>query len=1178
MADIKIILNGEEIIVQEGMTILEVAKERGIEIPTLCHDEYLKPYGSCWVCLVEVKGARGFVPSCATKVYDGMDVNTDSKEVREARKMTLELLLSDHYADCTAPCILECPARVDVQGYVALVNDGLYHEAVELIKNRLPFPLSVGRVCPAFCEKECRRQIIDEPIAIRQIKRFAADKDLEDEAHTFIPECKSPTGKRVAIIGAGPAGLTVAYYLAQKGHKCIVYEAMAENGGMLRYGIPEYRLPKEVLDKEIGLIKKIGVEIHNNVRLGKDFTLEFLYKEYDAVFLGLGAWTAVSMNIEGEDLDGCYLGIDFLRMVTEGELKKVGKHVAVIGGGNTAIDAARTALRLGADKVMIVYRRAEEQMPADEVEIKDAKEEGIELHLLQNPTKIIGKDGKVEGMQVIKMRLGEPDSSGRRRPVPIENSEFIMQVDMVIPAVSQKPDTQFLLDDAGKIINKKLNLTRWNTIEVDEKTMCTNIDKIFAGGDLTRGPSTVIESIADAYTAAQSIDQFMNGKKIQPLKEKFNSKKAESYKDIPTEEFDEYETIKRFKPNFLPVKDRITNFKEVEEIFTEEQVKKETARCIECGCDVNYTCDLRKYATDYDAIASRYVGAVNNHPIDKTHPFILRDANKCVNCGRCVRTCLEIQGVGALGYIYRGFGTLVAPEFGESLLKTSCMSCGKCIDVCPVGALTPRNTHYKLAPLDLEKVETTCALCGAGCKVWYFKENEVILKAEAGDSPITANNVCFNAHFGYEALQSDERITQPMIRKDNELKPVDWEEAIGYISQKFTEFEREVAFFSNGNFTNEELFLLGKLSKQYKNSKKYSWELNGSVVKEQLGIDFSPNPTSDLEKSELIVMVGEVTHTVGVKVMQAQNAGAKVMVLYPEANRFTRRADYHIQSHYYIEVINEFAKYLVEYRHHNIDYIVNCIDNFVDFNHQLQLAIQKDECEKYAQELIQYKKVIFVYSESDLDYDTQNAIFNLSMLRGNVGTEGNGLVACSELANKPYLQKMGFDPLKNYTKLKAAAIFGEDPLYNNKMEVYEWLNDLKFLLVADAYMTETAKIAHVVLPLNTFLETNGTITNDNNVVQKVEKIIHTETGKENWFVLRDLLGLDISFEELSEEANSDNALKDELNESRYSQPDEMVKKIQLLFTHKPSSTRSNILFNNTRKRIADFKKELLKKS
>ena len=331
MANVKIKLNGNEVIAQEGQTILEVARENGIEIPTLCHDEHLKPFGSCWVCLVEVKGAKGFVPSCATEVREGMEIETDNENVHSARRMALELLLSDHYADCTAPCTLACPAHIDVQGYIALVHDGLYHEAVKLIKERLPLPLSVGRVCPAFCEKECRRQIVEEPIAIRQIKRFAADKDIEDAEYTYIPEKKPSTGKEVAIVGAGPAGLTAAYYLTIEGHHCTIFEANPKSGGMMRYGIPEYRLPKRILDKEIELIEKLGVDIKNNERLGRDFTLQFLYKEYDAIFLGLGAQNAMRMRIEGEDLDGCYFGVEFLKGVVEGKIKKIGKIVAVIG-------------------------------------------------------------------------------------------------------------------------------------------------------------------------------------------------------------------------------------------------------------------------------------------------------------------------------------------------------------------------------------------------------------------------------------------------------------------------------------------------------------------------------------------------------------------------------------------------------------------------------------------------------------------------------------------------------------------------------------------------------------------------------------------------------------------------------------------------------------------------------
>ncbi|HHE40551.1 MAG TPA: hypothetical protein ENL10_03510, partial [Candidatus Cloacimonetes bacterium] len=782
----------------------------------------------------------------------------------------------------------------------------------------------------------------------------------------------------------------------------------------------------------------------------------------------------------------------------------------------------------------------------------------------------------VSGMQIIKMRLGEPDSSGRRRPVPIENSEFIMQVDMVIPAVSQKPKTQFLLDEIAQIDGKNLNLTRWSTLEVDENTMHTNIDKIFAGGDLTRGPSTVIECVADGYKAAQSINSFLKGEEIKPIKEKFNSKKAASYKEIDPAEFNEYEKASRIASGHIKPEDRISTFKEVEKIFTDKQAQDETARCIECGCDVNTTCVLRKYATDYDVIATHFMGEVNNHPIDKTHPFILRDANKCVNCGRCVRTCLDIQGVGALGYIYRGFKTLVAPEFGESLMNTSCLSCGKCIDVCPVGALTPRNTQYKLAPLDFEEVQTTCALCGAGCSIIYMKENDIIMKAEAADSPITGNNVCFNAHFGYEVLQSHERITQPMIRIDDQLQPVDWDEAIDYITDKLTELEKNVAFFSNGNYTNEELYLISKLAKQYKCNKKFSWELNGSAVKDKLGISFSPNPSADLNEAELIVLIGDVTHTVGVKIMQALNNGAKLMLINQDENRFARRADFHIRTNYYIEVINEFTKFLVEYRHHNIEYIARYIGNFVDFNHQLQHTIQTDEFMDSAHELLSFKKVVFVYSESDLDYDTQNAVLNLSMLRGDIGTEGNGIVCCSELANKPYLLESGFVPVKNYQKLKAAAIFGEDPLYNNKMEIYEWLNNLDFLLVADSFMTETATIAHVVLPLNPFIESEGTITNDNNVIQKVTKVRNTLTGRENWYLWKDLLGLESTFEELTDEANK-GFKSDECIESRYVPSEDAVEKIQLTFSHKPSIARATLNLNITRKKILNFKEDMLGK-
>jgi len=1176
MANVKIKLNGKEVIAQEGQTILEVARENGIEIPTLCHDEHLKPFGSCWVCLVEVKGARGFVPSCATEIRDGMEIETDNENVHSARRMALELLLSDHYADCTAPCTLKCPAHVDIQGYIVLIYDGLYHEAVKLIKERLPLPLSVGRVCPAFCEKECRRQIVEEPIAIRQIKRFAADKDIEDAENTYIPEKKPETGKEVAIVGAGPAGLTVAYYLTIEGHHCTIFEANPKSGGMLRYGIPEYRLPKNVLDKEIELIEKLGVDIKNNERLGRDFTLQFLCKEYDAVFLGLGAQNAMKMRIEGEDLDGCYFGVEFLKAVVENKIKKIGKIVAVIGGGNTAIDAARTTLRLGAEKVMIVYRRAEEQMPAEKEEIEAAKEEGIELHLLQNPTKILGKDGKVVGMQCLRMRLGEPDTSGRRRPIPIPNSEFIMQVDTVIPAVSQFPDTKFLLEETAKINSKNLELTKWNTLVTNEETMQTNIEKIFAGGDVTRGPATVIECVADAYTAAQSMNQFLSGKKVIPLKSEFNSKKAESVTQLSSIEYEKYEKKTRIKSAVVDIETRIKSFEEVERAFTEKEAFDETERCIECGCDVNKTCKLRKYATDYDAIATRFIGEINKHPIDETHPFILRDPNKCIKCGRCVRTCLEIQGVGALGFIYRGFGTLVAPEFGESLLKTSCESCGKCIDVCPVGALSPQNTQLKTAPIKLKETITTCGLCGCGCQVKFMHVGNLIMKAEAAESTITENNICFNAHFGYEVLQGDKRLTTPFIRKERTLQKCSWDEAFKLISEKLPGFGINSAIFSNGNFTNEELYLINQIAEKYKIQKKYSWELNGSIIQAKLGINYSPNPTSDLLSTDLIVLIGDVPHTLGIKIIQAVRRGKKLLVISPEESKFNRIADYYIKSDNYLEIFNQFAKYFLENRYHNVNYIADCVENFVEYNRELQKEVHTIEYEKFAELIAKIGKVIFVYSESLLDFNTQSSILNLSMLKGDVGEEGSGIITCSELANKPTLQSYRFAPPRTIDDIKSALIFGEDPLYDNKLETYNWLNGLDFLLVADNYLTETAKMANVVLPLSTFAETNGRFVNSNNVFQTVNKVISPPGGKENWEIFAKILDCQTKFKDLMQKTNK-NELNDVSKENRFTVI-ESEKRVNLQFENRKAGSKATISYNILRRRIDDLKKNKLKKS
>ncbi|MEA3408818.1 MAG: 2Fe-2S iron-sulfur cluster-binding protein, partial [Candidatus Eisenbacteria bacterium] len=304
MALVTISLNGHECEVESGITILEAARANDIEIPTLCNDEQLEPFTSCWVCAVKLEGMRRYVPSCGTRVRAGMKIWTDTEDVRAVRKMALELLLSNHRGDCVAPCKAACPAGVDVQGYIALIAQGQYREATKLVKDVNPFPLSIGRVCTRPCETDCRRNAVDGPVAIDYLKRFAADWDIEHE-NPYSPAVPPSTGKKVAAVGAGPASLTLAYYLRQKGHDVTVFEALPAPGGMLRYGIPEYRLPKSTLDAEVGLITGLGAEVHYERAMGRDFTLADLFAEgYDAVFLGLGAMGSRMMKVEGEDLEG----------------------------------------------------------------------------------------------------------------------------------------------------------------------------------------------------------------------------------------------------------------------------------------------------------------------------------------------------------------------------------------------------------------------------------------------------------------------------------------------------------------------------------------------------------------------------------------------------------------------------------------------------------------------------------------------------------------------------------------------------------------------------------------------------------------------------------------------------------------------------------------------------------
>jgi formate dehydrogenase major subunit len=685
---IKVTVNGREIEVFDGLTILQALIQEGQHIPHLCNDLRLeRSNGNCGLCVVEIGSDGREVKACQTPIQAGMQITTHSAKLESYRKIRLEQLLSDHNADCVAPCVMTCPANIDIQSYLRQVRNGNYEAAIRVIKDRNPFPSACGRVCPHPCESQCRRKLVDSAVAINHVKRFAADWDMAREK-PWTPRVAAPTGKKIAIVGGGPSGLSAAYYLAIKGHAVTVFEKQSYAGGMMRFGIPEYRLPKVTLDKEIGLITSLGVKLQTGKALGVHLRLEDLQKDFDSVYLAIGSWRATAMQIAGENSPGVWLGINYLEQVTLGAQIDLGKTVVVIGGGNTAIDCARTAIRKGA-KVKLVYRRTQEEMPAAPYEIEEALHENVEMVFLTAPTKIsVRADGKKE-LHCIKMQLGEPDRSGRRRPVPVEGSDFVIEADTIIGAIGQSTNTQFLYNDLPVKLNK------WGDIEVNPKTMQTSVDKVFSGGDCVTGPATAVQAIGAGRRAAEAIDHFLTTGYVKEKNTNFNCSRG-TLEDLPKWEFEEMPRIPRAPMPGIAAAKRVKDFAEVETGLAEETAKTEAGRCLKCGCTERFDCLLRKEARRSGISFLKPIHKRPHFLIDDHHPFIVRDDNKCIACGRCISACAEIEGVDVLGYRLTNGRQVVGTRSGRPLWETDCVSCGQCVNACPCGALDYKREKGKV--------------------------------------------------------------------------------------------------------------------------------------------------------------------------------------------------------------------------------------------------------------------------------------------------------------------------------------------------------------------------------------------------------------------------------------------------------------------------------------------------
>jgi len=582
-----------------------------------------------------------------------------------------------------SPCMEACPAGVNVKAYVSLIAAGKFHEALHVVREKNPLPGICGRVCTHPCETYCNRNQIDAPVAIRALKRFVADYELEHP----IPKPKPIAGTRkekIAIIGSGPAGLTTAHDLAKIGFNVTVFEELSEPGGMLIAGIPSYRMPRAILKIEIDYIRNLGVKIITNKKITGKQDYNKLLKDYDAVYVAIGAHVGKKLGIPGEeDYKGFLDAVTFLRDVNLETPQKPGEKVIVIGGGNSAIDAARTALRLGSE-VNIVYRRTRQEMPANEEEIKDAEEEGIKIHYLAAPAKIVGKNGKVTGLECTKMKLGEPDESGRARPIPIKNSEFIIEADVIIPAISQEPDLSFLPKDHN------IDISRWQTFAADENTMATNIPGVFAGGDAVTGPNTVINAIAQGHVAAKSIERFINGEKLQQSDSKTKPIETEIKIDLLNQP-----KTKRASIPMQKISERKNSFQEVEYCIDEATAIAEAQRCLRCGpCDECYIC-----VSDCDKGLSVF------HSPDSQNDFVLRlpsdfDSKDLMN-GNMLGTLKAANGkditIGLDSYI---------PIVKENL----CRGCGDCVTVCEYDAcqLIPKNGDILVSQIDPD----LCRGCG----------------------------------------------------------------------------------------------------------------------------------------------------------------------------------------------------------------------------------------------------------------------------------------------------------------------------------------------------------------------------------------------------------------------------------------------------------------------------------
>ncbi len=1096
---VELLVNGRKVSARSGQTILELVRGQDLDdIPTLCDDPRLEPYGSCFLCVVEVKGTQRLLPACVTRIRDGMEVTTRSERIHHARKTALELLLSDHYADCFCPARLACPAGVDIQGYLSLARLGRYREALALVKERNPLPVVCSRVCVRKCEARCLRNQVDEPVGINFVKRYISENaSPPPEAARKLP----PTGKRAAIVGGGPAGLTCAYYLALKGHAVTIFEALPKLGGMLRYGIPKYRLPRAELDEEIGGIIDLGVTAVTGQSLGLDFTVGSLLQKdrFDAVFLALGAPLGKKMAVRGEDhVSGLESAIDFLRQVELDRPPMLHGRVAVVGGGNSAIDAARTAVRCGADEVTILYRRTRKEMPAHPEEVDAAEKEGVRLELLVAPLEILADDGHLKAIRCQRMELGEPDASGRRKPVPIQDSTMDFACEHLFSAIGQDTDLSVFQADA---VNRRPSANRWSTLETDPATLATSVKGVFAGGDIVNGPSAVIDAIAQGRGAAEAMDSYMLAGEVRGPGPGFMSRR-DAFGPLPDWTFEDVERIRRSIQPERDVRERIRDFAQVELGLAEPEMKFEANRCMECGCKSAFECDLKRYSTEYGVDIARFAGKVRRQRVDRSHPLITLDPNKCILCGRCIRTCAEIVGLAVFGFVGRGFETVVKPAVGKPLAESTCIACGACVETCPTGAIEAQLPYGRQGPWQTRRVPSVCNFCSVGCRIDLNVAADGLLWATAPQSPGSSQGeLCFKGRFGTGLIHSSDRLRTPLVRKAGKLTEAGWDEAIATAAQVLAR-QREkhgaesIAVAAAPRMTLEEAVLVrhlanealgtcevGSIGEHYRSGPRHDLD-------RILGDTASTCVQDDIDRADTILLAGcdpGSTHPVlAMAIRRAAAWGARIVAVNSSRIDLLHAEDLWLDARRGTAGI----LYAAILRDILFDGLAADFTDQEDELAAIRSSVARASLDEAAEiagvdagkitacekTLCGDGRVVAVY---DLDDTLERADDDLPALAqvlittGHLRNKGGGLLLLRSDCNSAGARLAGIANPLHMNHIRTALVIFENPFADNR--VAGELGQIESMVVIDHFLTETGRLAEVVLPAATLAESDGTV-------------------------------------------------------------------------------------------------------